>query len=211
MSALRDLLGKTFGFLTVVSRGPNTNCDRPAWHCRCHCGTTKIVPTASLVRKHGSTKSCGCKTSSFFRANMSRHGMSRTKEHRAWCAMLSRCRNPNCNAYPNYGARGITVCDSWQTAFENFYADMGPSPTSKHSLDRINVDGNYEPSNCRWATVHEQANNRRKGRHLFNGQTLSLAEIIRQSGTTRPYPTIHQRLYRYGWPINEALFAPPRH
>jgi hypothetical protein len=91
-----------------------------------------------------------------------KHGMSRTPEHESWRSLKKRCLCKTCKAYKYYGGRGITVCERWRDSFENFLADMGPKPSPKHSIDRINVNGNYEPSNCRWATWSQQVINRNK-------------------------------------------------
>lgn len=122
-----------------------------------------------------------------------------------WWSMIQRCRNPNVKRYCRYGGRGITVCDRWML-FENFVSDMGDRPSPKHSLDRIDNDGNYEPSNCRWATATEQARNSTAARLVtFNGKTASLAEWSEITGLY--YLVILKRLNR-GWSVKRALFTP---
>jgi hypothetical protein len=113
------------------------------------------------------------------------HGLVRVPEYNCWRSALSRCRNPRCSEYANYGGRGITVCERW-LSFENFYADMGPRPSTKHGIDRINNDGNYEPANCRWATIRENNNNRRNTIMLFwEGKWRPLSEVCESSGSDR--------------------------
>lgn len=140
--------------------------------------------------------------------NHGTHGMTGTPEFKAWETMRDRCRNPRNKSWRHYGGRGISVCESWQQ-FENFYADMGPRPTDDHSLDRIDVNGHYEPANCRWALESEQKNNRRDNIFVTNnGRTLTLSQWARELGLPpqlliqrysrgmRPPKLLSQRLYR---------------
>lgn len=129
------------------------------WHCTCKCGSVKIVAERSLLS--GRSKSCGCYRKTVTGGLFRKHGLTGTSEHTAWSAMRQRCHDPKSNSYANYGGRGITVCDRWRS-FDKFLVDMGPKPSSNHSLDRIDVNGNYDPANCRWATALEQSKNRRK-------------------------------------------------
>lgn len=135
-----------------------------------------------------------------------RHGNARregrTPEYVAWQSMKSRCGNPQAQNYRHYGGRGIEVCQRWQESFEAFLADMGERPSPKHSLDRIDNDGNYEPGNCRWATQKTQLTNRRTGRPArFPG----LSERIRRAGLTNN--VVYARLRR-GWDLERALSTP---
>lgn len=125
-------------------------------------------------------------------------------EYAIWEAMLQRCRNKKCKVYANYGGRGINVCEQWWK-FENFYADMGPRPSAKHSIERNDNDGPYDPGNCTWATRDKQNRNNRHNRwHTMDGKTMVIADWADQHGMKRN--TLSQRLSR-GMDIREALFA----
>lgn len=133
-------------------------------------------------------------------------------EYGQWAAMLSRCRNPNFAKYRDYGGRGIKVCSRWElgehgrSGFECFFEDMGQRPTAKHSIDRKDNDGHYEPSNCRWSTNKRQANNRRSNRKLaYLGETLSMMDMAEKYGIS--YYVLRNRISR-GWPVDKAITAP---
>lgn len=159
-----DLSGFRFGKLTAVAPA-GYKAGGMVWDCVCDCANWTKVYGRNL--RLGRTKSCGCARAESISANVATHGQARrgkiTSEFRIWRAMHERCANPLHNSYRYYGARGISVCTSWQE-FSAFYLDMGSRPSKAHSIDRINVDGNYDPSNCRWATAVQQRANRRDSR-----------------------------------------------
>jgi len=136
------------------------------------------------------------------------HQLSQTPEYRAWINMKTRCNDETTPYYSIWGGRGITVCARWMESFQNFYEDMGKRPSPKHSLDRINVNGNYEPSNCRWATRSTQMRNVRVNHHVeVGGVSMTLADAV--EGTGLDYNTVLYRLKR-GWPLEHALTAERR-
>lgn len=162
--------------------------------------------------RNGSTKSCGCLRKETTRATglaATTHGHARhgreAREYNAWRGMKKRCYMPSHSSYPNYGGRGIAVCERWIDSFETFLADMGPCPPG-HTIDRIDNNGHYEAGNCRWATWTQQANNRR-GNLLVcvDGQTMTLKEATRSRDIS--YTCVQQRLAS-GWPLEAALSLP---
>lgn len=161
-SRLLDLTGQRFGMLTVVCRASDVpkmgGKILPRWECLCDCGRRKIVRGASL--RYGKTKSCGCS----HYAVITKHGHNgtkgKTRTYHSWDAMIQRCTNPKAGKWPYYGARGIKVCKRWRE-YKNFLSDMGECPPGL-TIERINNDGNYEPKNCKWATMAEQSMNKRK-------------------------------------------------
>jgi hypothetical protein len=170
MSVFRGLTGQTLGHWTVLQRVENSKSGKARFLCRCECGTERAVVGESLTRKRG-TRSCGCQKLELIARAKTKHGHARkgapSPEYSAYIHMLARCYNTKGKDYLRYGGRGITVCDRWRFGeggkggFECFLADMGTKPSDKHSLDRIDVNGKYEPSGCRWATPEEQQNNKR--------------------------------------------------
>lgn len=155
---IKDITGRRYGKLVAVRRIGMNKKRYSTWECACDCGQTTTVPISSLNEGH--TRSCGCL---YRRAGGEASNGKRTPEHVAWASMKQRCLNRRSRHWPDYGGRGIAVCQAWQEDFKQFLADVGRRPSSKHSLDRYpDNDGNYEPGNVRWATAAEQQANRRK-------------------------------------------------
>lgn len=175
--------GEAFGRLTVVERAETRPAGNLVWLCECVCGQRVKCLSGNL--RSGRTQSCGCYNQELRKKPKKlKHGMCLTAEYTVWHGMLSRCRNRLDPTYRNYGARGITVCRRWCLSFENFFADMGPRPSPSHTLDRFpDNNGNYEPGNVRWATLIEQANNKRTTRLItYEGTTLSVSQWSRVLG-----------------------------
>ncbi len=200
-----DLTGKRFSRWKVLNYfGQTKHHHDSLWLCRCNCGTTRVVLGNSL--RHNTSKSCGC----FNREQISRrfkiHGMHGTPEYRSWQSMKNRCYRTSELGYQNYGGRGIKVCRRWLNSFVAFFMDMGPKPSPKHSLDRVDNDGPYCPRNCRWETRKQQARNTRKNRRLtYNNCTLTLPEWAERFGINGG--TIRSRL-RLGWSVHRTLSTP---
>lgn len=204
-----NLTGKQFGRLTVVQASGITKNKSVRWLCQCDCGHKKVIDGASL--RYGATRSCGCLLVETAKKQKPRltHGKTKTKVYRAWAKMKARCKDTNDKRWEHYGGRGISVCSRWSD-FESFYADMGEPPTEEHSLDRIDVNGDYCRENCRWATPKEQARNQRRSNLItFNGKTQCLADWAEELGIR--YGTLEARLNAYQWPVEKAFSTPVAH
>lgn len=205
-----EIEGRRFGRLVAKSRSENVK-EKRVWMCACDCGGSKVILLASLL--NGATQSCGCmkREQSRERKFATVHGeCHKTPEHNSWSSMLARCRNPNHDAYPNYGGRGITVCDQWAGpgGYEQFLSDMGRRPSRGWSLDRIDPNKGYSLENCRWATASRQLRNRRVSIMIeYRGETLCMADWADRSPVD--YATFGYRR-RNGWPMEKIMSTPPR-
>ncbi len=171
----KDISGQTFGYLQVIERAEKSKNGRTQWLCKCVCGKDKIASTKNLTI--GSVKSCGCKSYEMMSEKNKTHGMRHSSEYNSWSSLKSRCLIPSASGYPDYGGRGISVCERWVNSFENFFADMGKKPSTLHSIDRINANGNYEPSNCRWAVRKQQNQNTRRNVWIeWRGENKTISE-----------------------------------
>lgn len=170
---ISNLKDKRFGKLLVLEEYGRDKWGQVKWLCLCDCGKKKVVLGGNL-RKRQEKNSCGCSKTERIRNASLKHGhtarvllrngkLGPSKEYRSWQGMKKRCLDTNHVYYKHYGGRGITICDRWLHSFENFLADMGERPV-KFTLDRIDPNGNYEPSNCRWASWQDQARNKRPHR-----------------------------------------------
>lgn len=192
-----SIVGEKFGKLTVVEKigtKGDKNKTRQTWLCKCECGGDRIVDTDSL--KSGKTTSCGCRNKT--------HGMSQTRLYRIWSKMKQRTLNPKNNRYSNYGGRGIAICDEWLTfdSFKEWALLNGYSDDL--SIDRIDVNGNYEPSNCRWTDNLTQANNKRTNvYYTHNGETLTFTQWCRKLNIDKEMA--RNKIRHHNYTIGQAL------
>lgn len=205
MSKIHHLEGRKFGRLTAV-KDVGTKGHNRLWLCQCSCGNTKTTISYNLVK--GLATSCGCKLrETLLKRNqrLAKHRLSKIPEYQAWSHMMNRCRNPKEKRYNDYGGRGIQVCKRWHNA-KLFFSDMGPKPTPKHTIDRINNELGYFPLNCRWATRLVQNRNTRRNKILtINGISKCISEWA-ESATVKA-GTIYARV-ESGWPHDLAVNAP---
>ncbi len=200
MGTAKDLSGQRFGRLTALYRMEGVNCRY--YYCKCDCGNTVTVLGSSLIS--GNTKSCGCLHREQLAERNYRHGERRTRLYKTWISMKQRC-SVHRDKYKQWEGRGIKVCDEWRDSFTAF-KDWAEASGYKEDLtiDRIDVNSNYEPSNCRWITKREQQFNKTNTRYFeYKGQKKCLAEWAEIFGMNKP--TLYNRIYNLGWSIEKAL------
>lgn len=203
MANANDLTDLKVGKLKVIKRADNDSKGRVMWLCRCECGNYKSINAYSLSK--GITQSCGClQRKQTSKANKT-HGMANTRIYNIWCKMKERCYKRNSIEYHLYGGRGISICNEWKNDFKSFYEWAVKNGYSDSlSIDRIDVNGNYEPTNCRWATSYEQNSNKRNNVVIEkNGERHTLSEWSRITGIDRR--KISARIFKYGWSVERAL------
>lgn len=213
MSEIKDISGKRFGLLTVLSRGESVR-GKAVWICKCDCGNEVSVNGYKL--RVGETRSCGCLRKETLSKMTKKHGFTKSHLYKTWTNIKTRCHNPLCSEYERYGGRGITICKEWENfeAFMDWAIKNGYSEECyiggrhKLSIDRINNDGNYCPENCRWITQKEQARNKSNNRFLeYRGKVYCLSELAEISTVT--VDTLRQRLKK-GFSVEEAVDTPSR-
>lgn len=207
MGKLKDLTSMKFNRLTVIERAGSTKNKKALWKCRCDCGNELLVIGSHLI--NGNTHSCGCykidKTSERNRL----HGQSKTRLYHTWKNIRQRCNNPNKPDFAYYGGRGITMDEAWEdySSFERWAMENGYSDNL--TIDRIDVNGNYCPENCRWADMKTQARNMRRNRMIeYNGETHCLSEWGDVLGISSK--VLEHRINRYGWTVERAFTTPIR-
>jgi hypothetical protein len=197
---IKDISGQKFGHITVlgfVGQDPKTT--ESMWLCECVCGT-KLTRRGGGIRD-GGIKSCGCKKAEMIGQGNTKHGDSFSDTYESWRGMRDRCLNPDNSAWDDYGGRGISICERWSD-YLAFKEDMGERPEGL-TIDRINVNGNYEPGNCRWATMKAQSNNRRNNVVLtHDGKTMTLAQWSEFLGVS--HGALSKRI-KLGWPVDRVL------
>lgn len=204
----KDIRGQRFGRLVAIEPVGRDAHGYVTWRCKCDCGNEKIVSFKNIGK---GTSSCGCYAREISTNRLTKHGKRYTRLYKVYRTMLQRCNNPNAHEYENYGGRGIKVCEEWQTfeGFEKWAMENGYDDTAKHgkcTLDRIDPNGNYEPSNCRWTTMKRQQRNKRNNVLItYNGETHCMSEWAEIIGI--PYGTFQKRI-AYGWSIERAITAP---
>lgn len=206
-----NMTGRRFGRLVVIACSERRHAaghSRLMWRCQCDCGGEATAATHTLTSGH--SRSCGCVQREVVTQRSTKHGHSpagkSSPEYISWASAKGRCTNPSEASFSRYGGRGIRMDARWLTDFSAFLSDMGPRPSQRYSLDRLDVNGHYEPGNCRWATAHEQAQNKRSTvRITANGETLRITEWAVRLGCK--VGTLYSRR-QYGWSDDDIVNRP---
>lgn len=206
MSEKKDLTGLRFMYLLVLEYAGKNKDGRAKWLCKCDCGNYHTTLGKYLL--NGDTTSCGCRRARILRETTERqttHHMTGTRLYQIWSGIRGRCNNPNEECYPNYGGRGIKICDEWNSNFTTFYEwAINNGYKENLTIDRIDNNGDYNPNNCRWVDLKTQANNTRRNHYLtYKGETKSLAEWAEIKKIN--YSTLRARINTYHWSVEKAL------
>lgn len=202
----QKIIGCHIAHLYVIDRVPNIRKHSPRYLCFCECGKVLEIDGRHLIS--GATKSCGCKNRETLKKIATTHGKTKTTEYAIWRGMRYRCLSESCKEYKHYGGRGIAVCEAWANSFEAFLKDMGPRPKGA-SIERLNNDGNYEPSNCKWADKAEQSRNKRSNVFIeIEGVRLTQSEWAKKNNI--PVQVIYTRIKR-GWGTEDAVTVKTGH
>lgn len=202
MGKLIDLTGKKFGKLTVIKKNGSSRNYISMWLCRCECGNEVVIRSDHL--RNGSSKSCGCFQREKSKEANTKHGCCYERVYNSWRGMKERCYNEKNSEYKHYGGKGVKVCSEWQEFIPFYQWALANGYAENLTIDRIDNDGNYEPSNCRWATNKEQQNNKSNNRLItYKGETKTLAQWAETTGIA--YYTLWHRINKYHWSIEEAF------
>jgi len=198
-----DLTGQRFGKLVAISiEKKSDSSTRTYWNCVCDCGGKRVVSNDHL--RSGDVTDCGCARKHVSR--WSKHNMYNSRLYGIWSLMKERCCNPKRKEYPNYGGRGICVCEEWKEAKNFIEWSLNNGYSDELTIDRIDNNGNYCPKNCRWISRKEQMQNRRNNHYIsFEGKTLTLTQLAKENGLT--YSQLYKRL-KLGWTLEKAISEP---
>lgn len=199
---LKDMTGERYGKLTVLEIA-GCRKSSAAWLCKCDCGNYSITTRTNLVKSQ--TTSCGCNKEGLF-VKQNKIGNENTPGYRIWIRIKCRCYDKNNKAFKDYGGRGIIVCDRWQgvDGFKHFIEDMGIRPSSCHTIERKDTDGDYEPINCKWATMKEQSINKRSTKYVeYNGERLPFSVFCERYGLS--YKKTYPKVRKLNWDVRTLL------
>lgn len=204
MTRVTQSVGDRFGRLVLVRQIAPNKAKQQRWECLCDCGISKFVALNDL--RTGHTRSCGC-----IRLKDPGEAVSKLDEYAIFRGIIARCENPNVIQFEHYGGRGIIVSPLWRYNFQAFVRHVGPRPSDKHQIDRIDNNGNYEPGNVRWVLPVVQANNKRHTRKVvYQGRKMPLCDAVRLAGSVIHHEAAWIRI-KHGWPVALAVQTPRLH